>query len=949
MLSIGKLAAGPTAGRYYVEQVARGREDYYIGAGEAQGRWVGSGLASLGPLGEVSGEAVARLLRAEHPATGQQLRTPVAEGAVAGFDLTFRAPKSVSLLFGIGDRRTAELVADAHEFAVEQALRYLEREACQVRRGRGGTIRLQGDGFVAAAFPHRSSRAGDPLLHTHVVVANEAFGPDGRWTALFGQPIYQHAKTAGYVYQAILRDQLTCGLGVQWQQVVNGMADIDGVSRGVIEHFSRRRQEIMQTMRDRGEHTARAAQIATLDTRRVKQHEVAVEDLRGDWRARAAEHGLDPEDLQALMHRAQRPPLERRDRVEFRRRLLGPDGLTRQASTFLPRDVLRVCAAHARAGATLAELDAQVKAVLADDQVVRVGEDRYSTRELIQTERELLSSAQRRRDEPGPPLALTHIDDALDARPTLSDEQRRLVDQIVAGPGGVQVVRAPAGSGKTFALDTAREAWQRADIPVLGCALSARAAAELRDQAAIETTTVRRLRHGLEHGAQFAQGSVLIVDEAGMVGTRDLAALADAAERSGARLVLVGDDRQLPEIDAGGAFGELARGPRVTELHEVRRQQQEWDRDALAQLRDGDVEQFSRRYREHGRLIGARTAEHARRALVDDWWASTRDGQLETLMIAHRRSDVRDLNQRARTLIRKDGRLGPDELHVKEKAFAVGDQVIATRNDHRHNIHNGLTGTLTNIDQTTLTVLDKRDREHQISRSYAEHGHLDHGYALTAHRAQGATVDRSFVLGSDELCREWGYTAMSRHRDQATFYVSATPTYLNQPAPPLEHDDDTQRAVTRSLQRSRRQELADRQPPHDPRTDALHRAESELKAAEASIEQSSRKRRRTSLFDRSERARLAWTIDSSERAIERCTSRIADLRDDLEHDPAEPAPALARPVSPLDHLEIDPGPGRDLLPEVDLDHDPDIGPAPPSSPPPPRELPDLGPDLGIDI
>ena len=164
-------------------------------------------------------------------------------------------------------------------------------------------VRLPGRGFVAAAFRHRSSRAGDPLLHTHVVVANATQAADGRWTALDGRELYRHAKTAGYLYQAVLRAELTRELGLRWQPVEHGTADIDGVPRRVIEHFSQRRAEILELMGSRGESSARAAQVATLETRRGKDYGVPVERLREQWRARAAEHGLD----RAALNRVLRP------------------------------------------------------------------------------------------------------------------------------------------------------------------------------------------------------------------------------------------------------------------------------------------------------------------------------------------------------------------------------------------------------------------------------------------------------------------------------------------------------------------------------------------------------------------------------------------------------------------------------------------------------------------
>src|SRR5215208_4042558 len=308
MMSIGKLAGGPGAGRYYIDQVAQGREDYYAGEGEAAGVWMGTGAAWLGLTGEVGEEGLGRLLEGRDPGSGLLLRPVRSSSPVAGFDLTFRAPKSVSILFGVAEPEVTRQIVRAHEEAVGEAMGYLEREACWTRRGRAGAIRLPGRGFVAAAFRHRTSRAGDPLLHTHVVVANATQAADGRCTALDGRELYRHAKTAGYLYQAALRAELSRELGVRWRAVVHGAADVEGVPRRVIEHFSQRRAEILELMVSRGETSARAAQMATLETRRGKDYGVPVERIREQWRARAAEHGLD----RAALNRVLRPRHTRR-------------------------------------------------------------------------------------------------------------------------------------------------------------------------------------------------------------------------------------------------------------------------------------------------------------------------------------------------------------------------------------------------------------------------------------------------------------------------------------------------------------------------------------------------------------------------------------------------------------------------------------------------------------
>jgi excisionase family DNA binding protein len=265
---------------------------------------------------------------------------------------------------------------------------------------------------------------------------------------------------------------------------------------------------------------------------------------------------------------------------------------------------------------------------------------------------------------------------------------------------------------------------------------------------------------------------VLIVDEAGMVGTRDIATLAGAAWRAQAKLVLVGDDRQLPEIDAGGAFRALAQRLGAIELREVHRQPEPWDRDALRALRGGDVESFAEAYHAHGRLVAAPTADAVRDTLAGDWWHAHDAGE-RALMIAHRRSDVADLNRRARELLRNAGRLGSYALGTDRRAFAISDRVVTTRNNASLAVVNGQTGTLTACHDGQLRVELDDGRRVDLPESYAHEGHLDHAYATTGHRAQGATVDRAFVLGSDELYRRVGLhrplpppprSALLRHR-----------------------------------------------------------------------------------------------------------------------------------------------------------------------------------------
>ena len=282
-MSLWKLRVGAEA--YYLAEVASGLDDYYSGQGESVGRWVGNAATALGLDGEVSGEDLRAVLAGLAPGTaltpnGEQLRPHPRR--VPGFDLTFSVPKSVSVAYALGDLLVQGAVVEAGEAAVAETLAWLEREACHVRRGTNnrhakvpdvemwGTRRLPGAGFVAAQFRHRTSRAGDPQLHWHVLVANTTQGPDRRWSALDGTGLYRSKRTAGVVFQAALRRELTERLGVEWTAPVKDSCEIAGIPRKIIRLFSKRREEIEAELERLGASGPKAAEEVTLATRKAK-------------------------------------------------------------------------------------------------------------------------------------------------------------------------------------------------------------------------------------------------------------------------------------------------------------------------------------------------------------------------------------------------------------------------------------------------------------------------------------------------------------------------------------------------------------------------------------------------------------------------------------------------------------------------------------------------------
>ncbi len=778
MISIGKLST--KSADYYLDQVAPGPEAYYLGSGEKPGTWVGRGCPDLNLSGEVTKDTLAAVLGGADPASGSSLVTgkAAADGRLGGFDLTFSAPKGVSLLAALSKDKAATGVRGAHDAAVLEALDYLQAHATWARRGHDGLRTESTSGMVAAAFRHRTSRADDPHLHTHVVVANLVHGDDGAWSAIWGKPIYAQSRTAGFVYQAALRANLSQSLGLGWSPVSKGLSEPAGFSATQLSAFSNRRHQVVAAMDDHGATSAQAAQVAALATRAAKSTDHDQGRQLATWWATATGVGLDPEDLAGMVGPPRDIALSPEEQVEIRQALLGPNGLTAHSSVFERRDVVRAWAEAAGDGAHLGELESLTDAFLARPEVVALsgtGEPRYSTAELMALEASLVEVALCQVRLGSATVSYQALTQALEARPSLSEEQAAMVGQLVTSGSGVEVVVGRAGTGKTFALDAARAAWVAGGHRVIGTCLAARAAAELESGSGIASVSLARLLIDLERPeSALARDSVVVVDEAGMVGTRDLYRLGRLTEASGAKLVLVGDPHQLSEISAGGAFAALGRQLGASELTQNRRQVQGWEREALAELRAGNLVAAVDRYQAAGRINTAPSAQGARAALVNDWLQARSPGS-SSVMVAVRRDDAEGLNALARAALRSTGVLGPEELCVAGRCFAVGDQVLALRNDARLGLTNGTRARVAGIDHEagSLSILAADERELVVPGSYLEAGDLTHGYALTLHKAQGLTVDRAFLLGNEDLYREAGYVGLSRARQRNDLYLVA--------------------------------------------------------------------------------------------------------------------------------------------------------------------------------
>ncbi len=789
--------------------VSRTAGTQWAAVARAADRFGTTPAATVAKLARAAGIDCAELYGADQWATALALAEQRVDVRLAAVDVTMTAPKSLSLLYATADPPTrSRIVTEFHE-ASRAALGYLDDLASPARRGSSSAqtgCEVATDGLLAVSFIHDEARptdrcrCGDPHLHSHVVVLNMARGAaDGRWTGAQLERIATCSKTAGHLFHAELRGRLTERLGLAWRPVVNGTAEVAGITDAQRRHFSKRTDDVEAEQRDAGADIGRIGDaVASRKTRQAKREQLPIEERAAYWQAQAATVGLTRDVVEAALDRPASPaPAAQRDGDQYAADVL--DRLTSQAASFSRSDLLRTLADDCRHGDSVAALLARADAILASARVVALGpgegglttrdvrrgrggrvfayavEQKWTTPGQLALEQALVGAAVRRQATGCAQLDGDLVSEVVRRQPfVLSEEQAAAVRSLTMSGAGVDVLHAGAGSGKTSAvLGTVRQAYEAAGYRVIGAAVSARAARVLADDGGLQASTIARLLLDLgrpEAGA-IGPGTVLVIDEASMVGTRDLAAVLQHAEQAQAKVLVAGDTRQLAAVDAGGGLRALQARLGAATLTANRRQHAEWERETLTQVAGGNPADALRAYTAHERVTVSDTALSARAAMVGAWWADVQQhGIDQTLMAAVRNADRAQLNHLARAVMRQAGRLGDDELTAAGRTFAAGDRVMLLRNSAAKRLDNGDTGTVACVDDGRLVVDLDRGQTVTLDRAYLVAGHVEHAYATTVYKAQGSTVTTGHVLGTG-LGREDGYVALSRGRAANRLYL----------------------------------------------------------------------------------------------------------------------------------------------------------------------------------
>jgi Ti-type conjugative transfer relaxase TraA len=622
-------------------------------------------------------------------------------------------------------RKDAQLAREI-EFALPRELS--ERDGVELARS-FVQREFVGKGMVADLNVHWDvGPDGEAKPHAHVMLALRSAGPEG-----FGGKVRDWNAT----------DQL-----VAWREA---WAD----------HANRRLAEI--------------GIDARIDPRALKDQGIELEPQNkiGASGARREIHGEAAE--RAEDHRA----IARRNGERI---LAEPEialsAITRQQATFTDHDLARFLHRHTDGRD---QFDAALAKVRASDETLRLGRDgqgreRFTSREMLRVERGLEHDADRMAARPGHAVAERDKTAAL-ARASaagldLSTAQRDALDHVTRR-GDLTLLVGYAGTGKSALLGVARDAWEAQGYRVRGAALSGMAAESLEGGSGIPSRTLASLEHAWGRDRELlGPRDVLVVDEAGLVGSRQLGRVMAQADAAGAKVVMVGDAEQLQAIEAGAAFRALAERHGAYELTEVRRQQIDWQRDATRQLATGRTVQALSAYETAGAVHGHDDSASAREAVVAGWWRAKQDApESSQVMLAYTREDVAALNELSRGRMKAAGALGPDhavETTRGARLFAEGERVVFLRNERELGVKNGTLGTIEDLNENRMSVhLDEGRRVAFDHKAYTD---LDHGYATTIHKSQGVTVDRAHVLASGHMDRHAAYVALSRHRHAVSLH-----------------------------------------------------------------------------------------------------------------------------------------------------------------------------------
>lgn len=815
MIGIKTGGRGVDGSSYYINSA--GMDDYYISDDplkqkEPIGVWFDP--SNQLPGGNVkTGELVSKndfrmLCRGRSP-DGDALTQTVDEKHTSLYDITFNAPKSVSVLWAmaqIEDHELAERISDIQRRAVEKAILFTSEKYIFTRRRVNGEIVYDKAQLSGALWEHGSSRANDPQLHTHFTALNLCCGEDGVYRTIEKKWLVKNQVAIAAIYHNELANLLSEELGLNCSVPdESNVFEVSGVTQKIIEHFSKRSSVIDEASNGTDSHSVRD-RIA-IETRN-KKSELTRSELLSAWEAEVKSLGLSPSQILRMAEIHEKKPTELTQSDIKTISEITKTILTASTSVFTEARIYGAVSLTTQGRLSSEQLRKTVD-YLIENELVFLGNDNeqkcYSTDEMIQLESKMIDQAKKL--TPEHMLSIADVENELAKHPTMSDEQKDAVRHATLKPDQVSIIEGAAGAGKSFTLGTVKKLYEDAGYKIEGVALSWSASNVMSEEAKIKDARAIEgfCRDIAEGKITLTNKTLLVIDEAGLVGSRHFAAIIDAVSAAGAKLIPTGDSRQLLPVAAGGALEALVHEIGSARIDTVRRQgghvrddlaayaSYQPMRDAVTQLSNGESESALALYESLGAISIEDNQESQMLAAVEAWKKDREDEPKEAqLMLANDNATVRQLNNLIREYLQEKGEIGSESISLPttdlrksyQADFSVGDAIMFRANDRRLGIQGDGTREqgVYNRTQGKITAIDVRNGVPHMTIALKDGGHvniecgpggywdkktkavpLQHAYATTIYASQGMTVHNVYLLDSLRMDARLAYVGASRH------------------------------------------------------------------------------------------------------------------------------------------------------------------------------------------
>jgi Ti-type conjugative transfer relaxase TraA len=769
--ALGNLSAkslsAKEASRYYNEV----SEEYYAKNSEEKqgGKWIGTGAKLQGLTGPVTQEQL-QLALAGYSA-GQEVQNAGKADRQMGWDMTFSAPKSVSILWALSDNDQRQRIEEAHQKALESAYKYLESKI-QTRRGSLGKIKEPAH-TIAASYTHYTSRSKDPQLHSHVVVSNFCVRPDKSVGTIESKPFYEYRIASGTLYQTELAYYLR-SLGYEVEPDKKGTFRLKEIDHRLEKLFSKRDNQIDKITEAQGITTYAGTRKVVISTRPNKTP-TNLSQQQDHWHNEINEAGLSAA-VPAIRKPLAIENIDQKAIVEA-----ASAKIIKNTSVFKEKDAIKAIAANSIGKLTGREVEKIFLNAQRDNQIISLGKDKsqnavYSTPEMIALEKRMLEKVET--------LAAKNnygVDSssAIKNQPHLSPEQKSSIEAATA-ESGLAVIQGRAGTGKTTMLSAVKESYKTAGWQVKGLAFTGQAAQNMQKETGIKSRTIA----SWQNEQTIEPKTILIVDEAGMIGSRQMADILERADKYQAKVILVGDQRQLQPIEAGSALKAVdERLSRInpefsSRMEDIKRQNQDWMREVVREAAQGNTREALFALDQRGRIKIYDYPSGARKQLIDDYLKENISRQKDALILTNHKSDAAKINQEIRQILQQEGLVGENKAEVdngsRKIALAQGDRIMLTRNDYHIDVRNGQRGAIKEINAQTQSIKVELDNNETKTIPLDHYNHIDYGWASTTHKAQGATTEKTYVYGHTQepmASQQSTYVQISRAREETKLYL----------------------------------------------------------------------------------------------------------------------------------------------------------------------------------